>query len=295
MAQASASVILSHVLATRPYVISFDREISWRIWHFGWPLTVNALFLYAVFQGERMLVGGMLGLETLGSYGIVAQLALLPVMISGRLALNIALPLLAGRRAEQTAGGARDVASIFASGGLLFWAVFVFACPPFIALLFGEAYQPHPADLGWIAAAAAIRMQKTGPATVLLAAGRSRAVLAGSSIRLAGLGIGTLLLFLTRDLTVFIATAALSEAASHAAICRRAASETGRGAMSMALAPLPILALGVAWSVLHGHAELMIPVCVAAALAALVSPLRIALRHMPSRGRPAVAAIQVNG
>ncbi|MCU0790240.1 MAG: oligosaccharide flippase family protein, partial [Nitratireductor sp.] len=213
MAQACASVILSHVLATRPYAISFDREISRRIWHFGWPLTVNALFLYAVFQGERMLVGGMLGLETLGSYGIVAQLALLPVMISGRLALNIALPLLAGTRAEQTAGGARDVASIFASGGLLFWAVFVFACPPFIALLFGEAYQPHPADLGWIAAAAAIRMQKTGPATVLLAAGRSRAVLAGSSIRLAGLGIGTLLLFLTRDLTVFVATAAISEAA----------------------------------------------------------------------------------
>jgi O-antigen/teichoic acid export membrane protein len=296
IAQAVAAVAISHMLAGRRFAIAFDRKVSQRIWHFGWPLTINALFLYAVFQGERMLVGGILGLETLGSYAIVAQLALLPVMIGGRLALNLALPLLAR---NQGAGGAcrgpRDVAILFGSGGVLFWTAFVFLCPPFIALLFGNAYQPHPADLAWIAAAAAIRMQKTGPATVLLAAGSSRAVLAGSSVRLAGLAIGTLALFFTRDLTSFVAIAALSEAASHAVLCRRTAADLRLNMLAIALLPLPVLALACAWSPLNLSMEMMLALCAAASLAALAPLGAIALRLLPRRESSPAAALPANG
>jgi O-antigen/teichoic acid export membrane protein len=282
------------MLASRRYRISLDRGISRRIWQLGWPLTINAMFLYAVFQGERMLVGGILGLETLGAYAIVAQLALLPVMITGRLAINLAMPVLAGANGGAcNPSGAAGVAAIFASGGMLFWAGFVLLCPPFIAVLFGEAYQPHPADLAWIAAAAAIRMQKTGPATVLLAAGRSREVLSGSGVRLAGLGVGTLALVLTRDLTVFVAIAALSEAASHGVLCLRARRDMSEGSLAIALAPLPVLAFATAWAGYNAETLWMLALCAAAALAGLLTLALAAQRYLPPRGR--IAATQVNG
>lgn len=81
--------------ARRPYVIAFHANIQRRLWQAGWPLAANALLLYAVFQGERLFIGGILGLEVLGSYAIAAQLALLPVLIAGRLSTSLALPLLA--------------------------------------------------------------------------------------------------------------------------------------------------------------------------------------------------------
>ena len=52
LAQAIAAVAISHLCASRAYAISFDRAIARRIWHFGWPLTLNALFLYAVFRAN---------------------------------------------------------------------------------------------------------------------------------------------------------------------------------------------------------------------------------------------------
>lgn len=296
LAQAFGAVALSHLLASRKYTLSFDRQVSRRIWQLGWPLTINAMFLYAVFQGERMLVGGMLGLETLGTYAIVAQLALLPVMISGRLAINLAMPILAGARGGSSAArGASDVAAIFASGGLIFWAAFVLLCPPFIALLFGKAYLPQPADLGWIAAAAAIRLQKTGPATVLLAAGRSREVLAGSGVRLAGFDLGTFTLWFTRDLTAFIAVTAMSEIASHAALCHFANREMGKGTLAVTVSPVPVLVLASTFAAFHADAHSM-PALVAAAMLAGLLPIgRIAMRHLPSRSAPVRAQLQVNG
>ena len=95
VAQAATSVLLSHLCASRTYRIAFDSGIQRRLWQAGWPLAANALLLYAVFQGERLFIGGMLGLEVLGSYAIPAQLALLPVLIAGRLSTGLALPVLA--------------------------------------------------------------------------------------------------------------------------------------------------------------------------------------------------------
>lgn len=296
MAQAVGAVAISHVLASRKYALSFDRQVSRRIWQLGWPLTINAMFLYAVFQGERMLVGGFLGLEILGTYAIVAQLALLPVMIGGRLAINLAMPILAGARGgSRAAQGASDVAAIFASGGLVFWAAFVLLCPPVISLLFGKAYLPQTADLGWIAAAAAIRLQKTGPATVLLAAGRSREILAGSSVRLAGFGLGVFTLWFTRDLTAFIAVTATSEMASHAALCHFAKREMGWGTLAVKLSPVPVVVLAAALAASQAGTNSLPALCIAAMLAGLVPLGLMALRHLPFRGAPVGALLQVNG
>jgi O-antigen/teichoic acid export membrane protein len=274
--QAAAAVLLSHVLAARSYRIGFDRGIQGRIWQAGWPLAVNALLLYAVFQGEKLLVGGVLGLEILGSYAIAAQLALLPVMIAGRLSIGLGLPVLAraGTNTLRGIAAREDAVQLFLAGGFAFWLGFVALAPLLIGLLFGEAYAQSAADISWIAAAAALRLQKTGPATVLLAAGRSRDILAGNSARIAALAAGAVAMVLTRDLTMFLAAAAVGEAIGYAVSAHRAAPR----AMSLVL-PLPLLVMAAVQAVWPYATHITLPLAALLAAASALIILRMAARH----------------
>jgi O-antigen/teichoic acid export membrane protein len=277
LVQAGTAMLFSHVLAERSYAIAFDRGIQRRIWQAGWPLAFNALLLYAVFQGEKLLVGGVLGLEVLGTYAIAAQLALLPVMIAGRLSIGIGLPVLARAGATTLRGLAarKDVVQFFLAGGIMFWLGFVAIAPLVIKLLFGAEYAQSSADISWIAAAAALRLQKTGPATVLLAAGRSRDILAGNSARIGGLLIGTLGMILTRDLTLFLAFTAAGEALSYATAGYRASP----GKLSLLL-PLPVMAIAsiqAAWPYAPG---LTLPLAGLMAAASALILMLMAARHL---------------
>ena len=280
--QAATSVLLSHLCAGRTYGIGFDRGIQRKIWQAGWPLAVNALLLYAVFQGEKLFVGGVLGLEVLGTYAIAAQLALLPVMIAGRLSIALGLPVLA-RAGANTARGdqaRQDITQLCLAGGMFFWLGFVVLAPVVIQLLFGEAYAQPVADMSWIAAAAALRLQKTGPATVLLAAGRARDILAGNSARLAGLVIGTIGMMVTRDLTIFLIAAAVGEGISYAMAAHRAAPK----AMSLAL-PAPVLVMAAVHASWPDAAEITLPLAALLVAASAVILLRMAVRHLKAPRR----------
>jgi O-antigen/teichoic acid export membrane protein len=277
LAQAVAAVILSHLLARRAYRIGFHASIQARLWTAGWPLAANALLLFAVFQGEKLFIGGILGLDVLGSYAIAAQLALLPVLIAGRLSTGLALPVLAraGTGTERGAQTREDVVLFFLTTGILFWLGFVALATPVIHMLFGDAYVQSAAAMSWIAAAAALRLQKTGPVTLLLASARSRDILAGNFARLTGLVVGTIGMVVTRDLTVFLAAAAAGEGISYAMAAWRAAP----GARSLLL-PAPVLAMATAQSFLPYAPQLTLPLAsIFAAFSAIVL-LRMATRHL---------------
>lgn len=275
--QATAAVALSHLAASRSYAISFDAGVRRRLWLAGWPLAVNALFLYAVFQGERLVIGGVMGLAVLGSYAITAQLALLPVLIAGRLSAGLGLPVLA-RAGGDTPRGIRirqEVVQLYGLAGMFFWFGFVALAPLVTAWLFGKAYVQTPADVSWIAAAAALRLQKTGPTTLLLASGRARDIMSGNSARLAGLAAGSLGMVLTRDLTVFLAVAAAGEAVSCAIAAHRAAP-----GMAAFLLPLPLLAMAGVQALWPYSLEVALPLAILLAGGSAVLLLRMAGRHL---------------
>lgn len=269
LAQSVVAVLLSHLLASRSYRISFDAGVRRRLWLAGWPLAVNALFLYAVFQGERLIIGGVMGLGILGSYAIIAQLALLPVMIAGRLSIGLGLPVLSRAGSHTTRGlqMRQDVLQLFVIGGTFFWFGFVALAPLVIMRLFGDAYAQSAANISWIAAAAALRLQKTGPATLLLASGRARDIMSGNSARLAGFGLGSLGMLLTHDLTVFLAAAAFGEAVSCSITAYRA-SPSPRSIML----PLPLLVMAGVQAVwpYSLHAALPLALLLAAVSAAML-------------------------
>jgi O-antigen/teichoic acid export membrane protein len=277
VAQAVTAVLLSHLCARRAYRIAFQGDIQRKLWQAGWPLAANALLLYAVFQGERLFIGGILGLEVLGSYAIAAQLALLPVLMAGRLSTSLALPILARADATTPRGiqTREDVIQFFLTAGLLFWLGFVALATPVIQTIFGAEYVQSVADISWIAAATALRLQKTGAVTLLLASSRSRDILSGNSARLSGLAAGVIGMVLTRDLTVFLAAAAAGEAISYAMAAYRASPR----ALSVML-PVPVLVMAA----VHAHwpdaNEIMFPLAGVMLSGSAFILIRMAARHL---------------
>jgi O-antigen/teichoic acid export membrane protein len=243
LAQTAAMVILSHLIARRPYRLALTWPSLKRFWNFGWPLALNALLLYAVFQGERIAVGTVLGLETLGRFGIASQLALIPALLAGRVALSAVLPQAA--RSAERARGSFGLGFLYAASalGVIFTATFAITMPGFIAFVFGSAYVLSGASLGWLGAAAGLRMARVGPVTLLLALGDTRGVLAGSLLRASALGAGTIAALMGHGLETFAALAAAGEGASLLATLIRLRK---RAQMPRATDPgLLLLALGM--------------------------------------------------
>ena len=214
LAQVVAMVGLSHWVARRPYRARLEIANLKRIWAFGWPLALNALFLSAVFQGERIAVGGAYGLETLGRFGIASQLALSPAILAGRIAIAGLLPVAA--RSQGRAEGRFGLGVLYTAfgSGLLFTACFALLTPAFISFVFGEHYALEAAALAWLGAAAGARIARVGPVILLLANGDTRGVLAGSFLRAIALGLGILLALQGLSLVHFAAIAAAGEGAS---------------------------------------------------------------------------------
>ena len=169
-----------------------------------------------MFQGEKLLVGGVLGLEVLGSYAIAAQLALLPVMIAGRLSIGLGLPVLARAGADTRRGlqAREDVIQLFVAGGMLFWLGFVALAPLVIAAALRRGLCAVRADMSWIAAAAALRLQKTGPCHRCCSPPAARATFWPATPRGSPASPSARSAWsLTRDLTVFLAAAAAGRSA----------------------------------------------------------------------------------
>ena len=66
--QALIGTVVSHILAKRPYRIVLDPAIMRSSLRFGWPLLVNAVLLFFVFQGDRLIVGRLSGMQALAIF-----------------------------------------------------------------------------------------------------------------------------------------------------------------------------------------------------------------------------------
>ncbi|SEA63898.1 oligosaccharide flippase family protein [Rubrimonas cliftonensis] len=85
-------VAMSHIVAERPYRVSFDSAPLRRVLKFGWPLTINAVLLYAVMQGDRFIIGGALGVEMLGLYSAALLLVSFPTNLVNKSLNSFFLP-----------------------------------------------------------------------------------------------------------------------------------------------------------------------------------------------------------
>ena len=106
LAQSMMLLVVSHLVAERPYRLSFDRAITVESMRFGWPILLNGILLFLVFNGERMIVGRELGMASLAVFSLAFSLVLTPTLVMEGSAQSFFLPQLSAlkREVEKFAG-----------------------------------------------------------------------------------------------------------------------------------------------------------------------------------------------
>jgi len=183
--QAAALAVLSHVVAERRYRWRYDREQARRLLGFGWPLLINGLLMFGIFQGDRLIIGSMYSVHDLAVYSVSFALATAPNMILGSIMGSLSLPALAQvqdtpgeftrryRLMVQTAGalGALVVVALITPGA---WLI------PFV---FGPAYIAAGPVFAWLVGAEALRLMRLAPTLAALARADAQTSLRANLVR----------------------------------------------------------------------------------------------------------------
>lgn len=187
--QAVLAVALSHILAANTYRIGLDHGHLKRLVAFGWPIWASAFPLIAVYQGDRMLVGRMAGMEELAAYTAAFMVTMVPGLLAAKVANALMLPLLASERERPDSFVARYrmMAEATAIASALYLVIFLVAGGTLLAVAFGPNYAGLGPLVGWLALMWSMRMLQAVPGAALLARGTTKPFFAAGMIRATGL------------------------------------------------------------------------------------------------------------
>jgi len=189
--QAIAAVATSHLVSQRPYALGFNRVYFSRLWHFGWPICLSALPLIAVYQGDRMIIGRLFGMEALAGYTAAFMITMVPGLVAAKVGHALMLPLMAEKKTDPAGFTTRvlglGITTCVAS--LVYILGFALLGGLAVEWVFGANY----AGLGGLVLALALmwslRMIQAVPGMALIAVGETRPLLYAGLIRASALGL----------------------------------------------------------------------------------------------------------
>ncbi len=245
VAQGLASMLMSHLVAERPYRLALDRQIMARNLAFGWPLLLNTILLFMVFNGEKLIVGHELGMKALGIFAMGMTLTLTPTLVMAKSATSFFLPRLSAADRATDKGEARfqRLGSAVFEIHLIFGSVVVLAVlllgTPFIGLILGPKYAPLVPLLTLLAVMQGLRVLKGGPSTIALSRAQTSNAMIANLVRVALLPAGFVVAERTGRIDLVIALGIVGEAVGFAIaswlVRRRARLSVRRLALPVAL------------------------------------------------------------
>ena len=175
MAQSLTSVTVSHLTAKRRYQVILAKDIIAHALRFGWPLLINSILIFFVFQGEKIIVGREIGLEALAIFSMGFTLTLWPAMLLANSVQSIFLPLLSEAKDDKPAFQRIAMVTLQAhfALGALFVTGGVLLGPALVGYLLGPKYTPLLGLFPWLVVLQAMRLMEGGSSIVALAAGRT--------------------------------------------------------------------------------------------------------------------------
>lgn len=210
--QVAMMTLVSHWVAERPYRWAWDRAIIGRMLRFGWPLLINGLLMFAIFQGDKAIVGAAFSMEELGWFSAAFGLTLMPSMLIPKVMGTLFLPGLS--KSIRNRDGSRlssTVIDLFAGAAVMFAVSFWAFGPTALVVLYGNRYAAGAAVIGWLGMMQAARILKAGSVTVLVSAGRTKAVMAANSVRLIGLPVALLVVWFGGSIVAIVIVGFLAE------------------------------------------------------------------------------------
>ncbi|MEO1205620.1 MAG: oligosaccharide flippase family protein [Pseudomonadota bacterium] len=189
IAAAISSTLTSHLLAVRPYRIAWSENHIAATLKFGWPIWLSAIPLVAVYQGDRFLIGGLLGMEALASFTTAFLLTMVPGLLAAKVGNALMLPVLSEARDTPEVFLRRfatlsEAVVILAAAYLVGFALSGGAVLP---VAFGDNYAGLGSLVTILAMMWALRMLQAVPGMALMAMGDTRPLLIAGLVRAIGL------------------------------------------------------------------------------------------------------------
>ena len=186
-------VLATHLFCKTPYRLNFRTVLFARAFRFGYPLMFNGAGLAFSAQGDRMLVGALLGLPALAIYSVVLLATIIPMGMVIRMTSSITLAMLHNTSEFRSAYEARMKLTartfplIFTFYGLGIVTLANIVTP----LVFGEKFRVSDDVIVLLAVGAFFRLVRADPFTsILLQTGRTK------RLALANLTSMTMLVFM---------------------------------------------------------------------------------------------------
>jgi O-antigen/teichoic acid export membrane protein len=136
------TVTMSHILADRPYRLSWKRHYVRQMLAFGWPLLLNGLVMFSSQQGDQIIVGSIFSLSDLGTYSIAFNISSIPFFIFSQVGTSLMLPALATHQANPKEFDRyyRLCMELMVLGSLILMGPLIVAGGPIVRLLYGPKY-----------------------------------------------------------------------------------------------------------------------------------------------------------
>lgn len=192
--QAVMQVLLSHLLARRPYRWVLRWPLAKRKLTFGWPLLANGFLMFGIFQGDRAIIGSLYNMETLAWYSVAFSLCMLPTLIFAKLSAYLLMPVLSRSR--------DDAALFYRCGEFALIGCFGFAVlmvvffgvggHGLIRLSFGEQYLQAVSVITWLAVMQALRVVRIAPSIIANSQAHTKNAMIANIFRCISLGFAVM-------------------------------------------------------------------------------------------------------
>lgn len=178
--------LLSHIFAERKYSIGWDGVVLKDLFAFGWPLMLNAMLIYAIQNGDRIIVGNQLGPEVLGWFSAAFMLAQTPSMLLMNARRTLFMPQIS-RKGPHQAQAHLVAIEVALWLGIGFAVAIAIAGPYLLTALFGERYLQAVTMMLWLGLIFGLRIARSGLITTAIAQGDTTKVLNASLVRVLAL------------------------------------------------------------------------------------------------------------
>ncbi|HWP85969.1 MAG TPA: oligosaccharide flippase family protein [Terriglobia bacterium] len=191
--QTALATLGSHVVAERPYGWSWDAAYARRIAAFGWPLLVNGILMFIIFDGDRFVIGSAqklfpassFTLADLGVYSVAFSLTMAPTMVVANIMSNLFLPVLSQAQTAREEFHRRYelCTQAITMAGLATAVGFIIAGGALVTLIFGEKYAAASAFIGILGAMWGLRTLRIAPTLAAMALGDTKNAMASNIAR----------------------------------------------------------------------------------------------------------------
>lgn len=183
--QVIARTLLSHILASCPYRWALDRKFLYRILSFGWPLLINGLLMFGIFQGDKVIIGSFYSMTDLGMYAVAFTATMVPTMIVIRITGALCLPVLSSVKDVEQSFRRRFklINQTHALVAITIASALIVGGQGLIDLVFDVKYTSAGLFIGWLAVMQMFRMVRAAPSLAAMARGDTRTMMLSNIVR----------------------------------------------------------------------------------------------------------------